>query len=152
MRLAKLLEGRKMAGFYTQEIRRAGQRSGFSVRTFGGVEGLLSSAHLAHGPRVGRYRVDVGGFEEIVLVELTKQSGEVDVFLIDEIGKMECFSRAFVQAVKGILDGNVAVVATVALKGKSFMAEVKTRPDIEIIEVTPANRDSLPRKLADDLV
>jgi len=149
MRLAELLPGRRTAGFYTQEIRSGGRRTGFSVRTFGGMQGLLSSVDVADGPRVGRYRVDVAGFEKIVMPELTKAPAEAELFLIDEIGKMECFSRMFVEAMRRILDADVALVASVALRGSGFIAEVKNRQDVSIMEVSPANRNSLPATIAD---
>ena len=75
----------------------------------------------------------------------------MDVFLIDEIGKMECFSQRFVEAIRIILDSNVPIVATVASKGKGIIAEVKTRHDIDIMEITPSNRDNVPNKIADCL-
>jgi nucleoside-triphosphatase len=151
IKLAELLKEKKIAGFYTQEIRSKGSRSGFKVKTFGGGEGVLSSIHITSGPRVGKYRVNVQGFEEMVLPELARRSGEVDTFLIDEIGKMECFSPAFVKAVGAILNGDLPVVATVALKGGGFIAEVKARSDVEVIEVTPESRSALPGKIRDEL-
>ena len=144
MEIARRLEYRQIAGFYTQEIRSAGQRYGFSVQTFSRTRGTLSSVHIKNGPRVGRYRVDIHSIEQIVLPELDRPSDSVDVFVIDEIGKMECFSRRFVRAVSGILAGSIPLVATVALKGAGFIAEAKAHPDVELIKVTAANRDSLP--------
>ncbi|OGL41722.1 MAG: hypothetical protein A2161_02540 [Candidatus Schekmanbacteria bacterium RBG_13_48_7] len=101
----------------------------------------MSSINFKNGPQVGKYKVDIQGFEQIVLPELNRKSSDVDVFLIDEIGKMECFSQKFVDAILRILDDNVPVVATVALKGNGFIAEVKSRKDIRLIEITYKNRD-----------
>jgi nucleoside-triphosphatase len=144
--LADLLVGRALAGFYTGEIRVGGQRQGFEVSTLSGKTAVL--AHVkAHSPhRVARYGVDVEAFERTVLPELTRPA---DVVLIDEIGKMECFSARFVQAVRELMNVTVPIVATVALKGSGFIAEVKERPDVEIWEVTTGNRDKLPRQLAE---
>jgi len=151
IRIAELLNEKRIAGFTTREIRSGGERTGFSIRTFGGVEGVLSSVRFASGPRVGRYRVDVAGFEKIVLPELVRPAVEIDLFLIDEIGKMECFSKGFVEAVGKILDSRTPLAATVALRGGGFIAETKARSDVEIIEVTRANRDALPGEIADRL-
>jgi nucleoside-triphosphatase len=151
IKLAELLKGKKIAGFYTREIRSSGRRTGFLVNTFCGAEGLLSGIKLHQGPRVGKYRVNVQAFEEIVLPELTRHPENVDVFLIDEIGKMECFSRAFIQAVNTILDGAVPVAATVALKGGGFIEEVKARKDVQMVEVASEIRNALPKKLAIEL-
>ena len=73
----------------------------------------------------------------------------VDVYVIDEIGKMECFSARFVTAVRRTLDGLRPVIATVGLKGGGFIAEAKARPDVQVWELTKANRDEMPRQLAD---
>ena len=137
-----------MGGFYTGEIRIAGRREGFEVSTFSGQVAVL--AHVkTHSPhRVGRYGVDVAAFERTVLPELERRA---EVLLIDEIGKMECFSARFVQVVRGLLNGNAPLVATVALSGTGFIAEVKRRPDVRLWQVTTANRDELPKRLAEEV-
>jgi nucleoside-triphosphatase len=144
-RLAELLTNKAIAGFYTEEIRAGGQRQGFGVTTFSGASGVLARVGLRSRQRVGRYGVDVAAFEQLVLRELGRRC---DVMLIDEIGKMECFSARFVDAVRELLDGPTPVVATVAVSGAGFIAEAKTRSDIEVWQVTCDNRDELPRRLA----
>jgi nucleoside-triphosphatase len=145
-RLADLLPSLAIAGFYTDEIRVAGQRQGFRVTAFAGATDVL--AHIkTHSPhRVGRYGVDVEAFERIVLPELARPA---DVLVIDEIGKMECFSPWFVQAIRKLLDGPTPAVATVAQSGSGVIADLKRRPDIELWEVTAGNRDELPGQLAE---
>ena len=149
LRLAHLLTGRAIAGFHTEEIREGGQRQGFGATTFSGRTCVLAHVNLPSRHRVGRYRVDVDAFEQVVLPELAHPR---DLMFIDEIGKMECFSTRFVRAVRGLLDGPATVVATVAVSGGGFIAEVKTRPDVEIWEVTGENRDELPQRLAERIV
>jgi hypothetical protein len=46
-----------------------------------------------------------------------------------------------------LLDSPVPVVVTVALKGPGLIVGVKARPDIDLLQVTDANRDSLPDEL-----
>ena len=150
MRLADMLKTGKIAGFYTQEIRNTGQRTGFSLQTFGGQKSVLSSINLKNGPKVGRYRVDVKGFEQTVLPELVKNKA-VDLYLIDEIGKMECFSSRFIEMIKQILNSSLPLVATVALKGSGFIADVKEREDVKLITVTAENRNMLPSKISSQL-
>ena len=147
MKLAGLLKALKVAGFYTEQIRSGGQRTGFSVCTFRGAEGVLSSVNFRQGPQVGKYRVDVAGLEKIIAAEFDENRRDVDVYIIDEIGKMECYSNLFVRTVRNILRSNIPLVATVALKGSGFIEEVKAHPGIELIEVIMANRDELPKKI-----
>ena len=134
-----------LAGFYTDEIRQGSRRQGFRAVTFGGGETVLAHVAFRARPRVGRYRVNIAGFEELILPELDRPA---DLLLIDEIGKMECFSSAFVSRVRELLDGSTPVAATVAMAGGGFIGEVKSRADVEIVVVTRDNRDHLPRQLA----
>jgi len=147
-RLAGLLHGRRVAGFYTEEIRKEGERLGFRAVTFSGARALMAHVDMPGRQRVGRYRVDVGALERIVLPELERPC---DVMLVDEIGKMECFSSAVVDAIRELLSGPVPVVATVAPSGGGFIAEVKARPDVHIHEVGHQNRDALPSLIARSL-
>jgi hypothetical protein len=40
------------------------------------------------------------------------------------------------------------VLATIALRGGGFIAEVEQRRDVQIVEVTKANRQTLPGQIA----
>jgi nucleoside-triphosphatase len=144
MRLADLVQDRPLAGFYTDEIRQGGRRQGFRATTVSGETTILAHLEIKSRRRVGRYGVDVAAFEKLVLPELAKPA---ELILVDEIGKMECFSSPFVETVGTLLDSRTAVVATVALKGGGFIGEVKARPDVEVWEVTESNRDELSGRL-----
>jgi nucleoside-triphosphatase len=72
----------------------------------------------------------------------------IDLFIIDEIGKMECLSQEFVTAVRRLLDSETALVATVAQRGTGLISEVKQRKGIEILTVSQVNRDRLHLEIA----
>jgi nucleoside-triphosphatase len=72
----------------------------------------------------------------------------VDAYLIDEIGKMECHCPQFILAMRRLLGEPIPVVATIALRAGGPIAEVKQRPDVQIVEVTQANRQALPAQVA----
>ena len=147
-RVVELLKGRRLAGFYTEELREHGQRTGFEAIGLGGGKTMLAHVEFHTRHQVGRYGVDLEGFETIVRTELNQVPGEVDLIVVDEIGKMECLSPIFVAAITRVLDGPVPVLATIAAKGGGFIAQVKARSDVEIVTVTSANRDRLPDELA----
>jgi nucleoside-triphosphatase len=144
-RVAERLRGERMGGFYTEELREAGQRTGFRLVDFEGR--ALTFAHVGFGgPRVSRYGVDV--------VALDAQAGtllaprhDVAVYLVDEIGKMECLSPRFVAAMRRLLASDRRVVATVAKKGEGFIDEAKRWPGATLWEVTHDNRDRLPEEV-----
>lgn len=141
----------RLAGFYTQEIRESGRRVGFEAIGLGGGRAVLSHVSFRGKKRVGRYVVELPGFETLVRTELGKSAHEVDLFVIDEIGKMECFSRVFIESTSAALDGPVPVLAVIAAKGGGFISRVKARPDVRILPVTAGNRDGLPDRLLERL-
>jgi nucleoside-triphosphatase len=138
---------RRIAGFLTTEIREGRERVGFRIETFPGSRSAVFAHVSIRSPhRVSRYGVDVAALDEIVDGALAV-SPEADVYLIDEIGKMECFSARFVAATRRLLDGGRLVVATVALRGGGFIEEVKRRPDVELRNITRSNRDGMPAQI-----
>lgn len=150
--LAKRLAEFEPAGFYTEEIRNdRGVREGFQLVTLRGRKLVLS--HISQpGPyRVGRYGVDIAGFERL-LADLDLSHTQSQLIIIDEIGRMECFSRRFTEEVTALLDSPKSLIATIALKGDGFIRRVKDRPDSRLIMVTRENRDRLAEELADKLL
>ena len=81
------------------------------------------------------------------LEEALSLDAAADVYLVDEIGKMECFSAKFCAAMRSLLDSGRPLVATVGLRGGGFIAQVKARKDVEIWTVTLANRDDMPHQI-----
>jgi nucleoside-triphosphatase len=61
---------------------------------------------------------------------------------------MECHCAPFIESVSRLLEGPVHLVASIARRGGGVIAEVKKRPDVQIVEVTYGNRQSLPRQIA----
>ena len=147
--LAGLPPAFPVAGFFTGELREGGHRVGFEIETLDGRKGVLSHVRFQSPCRVGRYGVDIGGFERLVLPIL--RAGEPDLYVIDEIGKMECFSGPFVQAVTALLDAGTPVFGSVALKGGGFIERVKGRSDVTLVEVTVRTRDSLVGQIVPEL-
>jgi len=135
------------SGFYTAEIRSAGRRLGFQIITLDGQEAILAHVEIPGKHRVSRYGVDVAAFERVALPSLAL-SPHTRLIVIDEIGKMECFSQLFRQAVLHALVADTPVLATIALRGDRFIEGLKAREDVELVEVTPANREQLVRELA----
>ena len=99
------------------------------------------------GPhRVGRYGVDLAGFEKL-LENLDLRHSPSHLVILDEIGKMECLSPRFIQEVEALLDSSKMLIATVALKGGGFPATVRSRPDCHVVTVTLSNRSTLSNAL-----
>jgi nucleoside-triphosphatase len=145
--IVERLEEVTCAGFYTEEKRQRGQRIGFRVITLDGQEGSLASLGREN-PTVGKYSIHVQEFEKLVLPNLDPARTPADLYVIDEIGKMELFSRHFRNRIIELLAQPTNLLATIAKRGKGFIEQIKGRTDVEIIEVTRKNRDELPEELA----
>jgi nucleoside-triphosphatase len=141
------LHDRPIRGFLTDEIRRKGHRVGLRITTIDGVSETLASVDRPSRHRVGRYGVDVAAVDRIVASTLHPTNPD-DLVVIDEIGKMECLSEAFVTAVRRLLESPQSLLATVALHGGGLIAEVKRHPDVELWQITPANRDDIGGQVA----
>ena len=135
---------RPVRGFITQEVREGSRRVGFQVVTFSGRKVWLAHVAWRQGPRVGRYRVNLRGFEEIALSELDlKHAPPETLVVVDEIGPMELLSRPFQEAFMALMDGPWDVLATMALKPHPFINALKARRDVEVVVLTAQNRDAL---------
>lgn len=122
-RVAEAMPAETLAGFYPEEMR---------------------SFPKTH--RVGRYGVDVAAMDAAADAELAPREATA-LYLVDEIGKMECLAARFVAGMRRILAGSIPLVATIARRGGGFIAEVKGRRDCELRSLTRANRDAMPGEI-----
>jgi len=141
-RLIDELRNLNPVGFYTAEIRKGGTRQGFSLRGLNGRTAVLAHVAFRTGFRVGKYGVDVSGFEAF-LSDLALMGPQTAPVMIDEIGRMECLSDRFTETVRDILISEKQLIATIALKGGGLIAELKRRPDVRIFEITRENHDEI---------
>ncbi len=129
-------------GFYTEEERVDGKRVGFLMKTLGGRKGYLAHQDIKSDFHIRRYGVSIENIESIAVPSITPV--ENNIIILDEIGKMECFSLAFKQATTNAIDSSNIVIGTITLGGDDFIREIKKKKDIEINEVTVNNRNLLP--------
>lgn len=141
IKIAEKLKGVKAAGFYTQEIREDNTRKGFSWTCLDGDTGILAHVNIKSPYKVGRYGVDVSEFEKSVVPVIDINHRDAELFIIDEIGKMECFSKKFITAARQLFTSDKSVLATVAQKGTGFICEVKNYPGIKLFSLTHDNFD-----------
>jgi nucleoside-triphosphatase len=131
-----------MVGFFTGEIRERGQRVGFSITTLDGREGVLAHRDFKGRFRVGKYGVNIQDLEEIAVPAMIPTT-RAQVVVVDEIGKMECFSSLFRQTLIHVLDSTNDTLGSISLKGHHFIRQIKKRSDITLIHVSEGNRDML---------
>jgi nucleoside-triphosphatase len=149
-KLIQRLEGR-LGGFFTEEIRESGERTGFRIHTLEGREGVLAHIGFQTGTRVGRYGVDVQAFEDLVIPCLKNAVAGSDLILIDEIGRMELFSERFKGAVTACLESPAPMVASIMQKPHPFADRIRMRPDVRQITVTREEQGFIIQELLDIL-
>ncbi len=145
-KLADSLSSLSPVGFYTEEIRRGDVREGFALVSLDGSRQPLAHVRIAGVHKVGKYGVDVKGFEAF-LERLDFFNPANKLIVIDEIGKMECLSVKFKELLREIFDSEKTVLATIALKGTGIIKSLKRRPDVTLFTVTPRNRNNAPTHL-----
>jgi nucleoside-triphosphatase len=135
------LDREKVAGFHTQEIRQNNIRKGFRWTRLDGAGGILAHVDIKGRFKVGKYGVDIANFEKNVVPVLDPARLDARLFVIDEIGKMECFSEKFTAAVRRLFESDRAVLATVAQKGAGLISQIKNYQGTTRFNLTRQNRD-----------
>ncbi|NHI89931.1 MAG: NTPase [Candidatus Thorarchaeota archaeon] len=142
-RIVDELKANTTAGFWSTEIRENGRRVGFGIETLSGKTGVLAHVNIQRGPRVSKYRVNVEAINSIVVPELKAARESGKAIIIDEIATMELFSQQFLDEVNRCLNTK-RVVGTIQYRRSHLLDEIKSRNDVEILELTLHNRDRIP--------
>ncbi len=138
--------GVEACGFFTEEIREGPHRTGFKIVTTDGREAILAHIRTPSSHRVGRYGVSMEGMQHVAVPTLRKALESAAVVVIDEIAKMELSSPEFKDVVLRCLDSSRPVLAVIQMTDQPFVNRIRARGDVEVIEVTPSNRDLVPRQ------
>ena len=137
--------GYSVGGMISREVRTHGTRVGFEILDLSsGRKGWLAHVNQIHGPKVGRYHVNLENLNNIGVDAIIKAIENFDVIAIDEIGPMELHSERFRETVKRAVKNGKLLIGTVHWKARDKLIEkVKAREDAEIYRVTYENRGNL---------
>ena len=142
-KLVQLLKqkGKTIGGIITPEIRES-NRLGFEiVDMMTGERGILSHINQKEGPRISRYRVNLNDLNNIGVRGIKRAlEKKADLIIIDEIGKMELFSKEF-QAVVWEALNLQKVLGTIGQISHPFVTKIYQREDLKVITLTSQNRD-----------
>jgi nucleoside-triphosphatase len=75
----------------------------------------------------------------------------VRLFVIHEIGKMECLSAEFVSAVDNLLALGRPLLVTVALSSEGLIERINRDPRVRLVQLTHAIGDEAPGEIVDAL-
>ena len=137
----------RCTGFYTAEIRQGGIRKGFELVSLDGQKRILAHVAIDSPFRVGRYGVDVKGFDRF-LDAIGFAHIDAQVVIVDEIGKMEAFSNKFLRLLDTVFDSKQQLLATISAGGPGEIQRFKRRADVTLFEVTRSNRDARVKEIA----
>lgn len=130
-------------GFVTGELRSAGRRVGFELRTLEGKTATLAHVERQGPPRIGRYGVNLEALELLGAAEIERAVALGVAVVIDEVGPMELLSKRFRQSVVSALASDLPILGTVMGRPHPFADRIKNREDVEILVVSQSNRDQL---------
>ena len=147
--------GQRAVGFWTEEVRdpKTKKRTGFKVVRTDGMSTLFASKTFTSKKLVGSYGVNVKRFEDSAVDFLKremKKGLKGRIVVIDEVGKMELFSRSFRELVGELIeDPAVNLILTIPVRDvHPLVSRIRRLEGAVLIEVNEENRDHLP----DDIV
>ncbi|XP_076645928.1 cancer-related nucleoside-triphosphatase homolog [Halictus rubicundus] len=155
-------QARKVDGFYTQEVRnQSGNRIGFDVvlvnnsqkkSSLAKAEDVINQSQRTQH-KVGKYYVFINDFESAALPVFKSNA---DILIIDEIGKMELFSKKFHDEVlelfsrttnKPFIIATIPETHKVPQKYLSLFQKLQADKRSKLITVNHRNRDNLAEEI-----
>ena len=143
--------GYKIEGMITETLLEDNKRVGFYVKDWQTNEREIF-AHIDFDlkDKVGKYGVDLNVLEKVGVTAIEKAINDenIDIIIIDEIGKMEMLSEKFCETVIYALDSDKPILVTLHKKSRTpLLQDIRRRDDIRILEVTAVNKNLLPYKI-----
>lgn len=146
-RLVTALRGRPIDGFLTEELREDGERMGFWLSPLDGRQVLLAHRHIDSPHRVGAYRINIAVLEEVAIQVIRRGMERAFLLFLDELGKMELYSKRFEQAVQEAFDHGPTVVATASVDPIPWLTNLKRRKDVELVPLSSSNWEAVEEEL-----
>jgi len=151
LRVIEMLKEEELSigGMIDEPIEESRKKTGFTVRNLlTGEQQVFASTTIESKIMVGKIGVDLEKLEETGVKAIKDAIEQCDIIVIDEVGKMEVESEAFVAAVKESLEADKPMIITLHKKSRNpLLQDIRRRDDVRILEVTPTNRNILPYKI-----
>lgn len=139
-------DGSERIGFYVENWE-TGEKEVFSSKEFGNDPAAERNKTEADD---GMYYVKTEPLDRIGVAAIRESIADedVDIIIIDEVGKMEMHSEEFNKAVKEALDCPKPIIMTLHKKSRNpLLQDLRRRDDVRILEVTAVNKNLLPYKI-----
>jgi nucleoside-triphosphatase THEP1 len=133
----------RAAGFYTEDIRSGGQREGFRIVTLDGDIALLASSGHPGPVQVSKYGVDLTELERVGVPQVQRAIERGHVAVIDEIGRMQLFSRPFRHLMFEAVQGGHLVLGTIMQGRNPYADRIKGHRNVELLTLTEDSRNDV---------
>lgn len=137
----------RAGGFYTEEIREGGRRTGFRLVTLDGRHGVMAHVRIGGRKRVGHYGVDLAVIENLGVASIRESIDNKDLVVIDEIGPMELMCKSFREAVLEALESPLVVLGSIVRRSVPFADEIKRRQDVQVLEILRGERENVVERI-----
>jgi len=128
----------KIAGILTPEIRTSSGRQGFKIIDIAsGEKGILAAVYIKSNYKVSKYGINISDIDRIV-EQFEKSLAGADIIIIDEVGKMEFYSKKFKATIDKILALDKPLLASLH---RALINDFKNYG--EIIFVDKSNKEQL---------
>jgi nucleoside-triphosphatase THEP1 len=126
------------SGFFTKEVKENQKRIGFDLVSLRNKANIPLARIGTNRPRVGKYEVYLDKFAEFL--DICDFSS--DTVIIDEIGKMECFSIKFTKLLEKLYREKL-VIATIPVYNLPIMKLITDTYEVDIFQLNRNNRDEV---------
>lgn len=139
----------EIGGMIDEKIKEGRRSTGMKVTNIATGEFVeFANPEIESKITIGSLGVDLSLFESIAIEAIKDACENCDVIVIDEIGKVEVESKAFVDVVKDALDEDKPMIITLHKKSRNpLLQDIRRRDDVRILDITPTNRNLLPYKI-----
>lgn len=137
---------RRVRGFVTEDIRHEGDRVGFMIELDSGESRVLSHVDYDE-PSVGKYGVDLDAMDWLIQRLANWSTKSSDLFIADEIGKMELKHDEFSGIVEDLLSEETDLLATIPATGPDFIDQIRAKDTVRELKMTKDNQQGVQREL-----
>lgn len=142
-RLVDQVGSEHCGGFYTEEVRENGIRTGFQLVTLDGQRGLLAHVRLASLVVIGRYGVDLRHLDTVGVAAVADALAHKRLVVIDELDPMEALSASFRSVVLDALHTAVPLIGTIVFRQHPWLGTIKQHPRVRLMTLTASEREAV---------
>jgi len=139
----------KKFGIISRELKdKLGHRIGFEAVNFQGKRSTFAHINQIKSPFLigGKYFVDLNILDHFVVSQILRGVNHPQsLVFIDEIGRMQAFSKKFIYAVQKLVHSNSNILATIVSDPEPWSLQFKNDKHLILVQITKSNRTLLPK-------